>query len=187
MILTCCIYIVLKKIRKRFLYRFPSKETVEDIQDDSEIMALDIRCESCGSEYVEPFYQRDLCYDCRTELSKIKIDGAVKMFLGVILIISALSYDNILERVNDKILYERGKRYLEEKNYSESKKYLSKIAEKFSNDSSVQGMLFIVQVYTNRYAEAKSTYKKIDGKQINDKELVTEIRAAAEFLVKESR
>lgn len=187
MILACCIYIALIKIRKSFLNRFPSEKTVVDIQDSPETIELEIRCKTCGCEYTEPFYKSYLCYDCRTELSGRKIPRTVKIFLGVILLISAFSYCNVLERVDDKISYERGKRYIEEKNYSDGEKYLSKIAAKFPQESHLQGRLFIAQVYTKRYVEAWRTYENIEGKQLYNKELVDEIEAAAEVLLKEIR
>lgn len=183
----CCIYIALIKVRKSFLNRFPSEKTVVDIQESPETIDLEIRCKSCGCEYTEPFYESYLCYDCRTEFSGRKIPGTVKIFSGVILMISAFSYCNVLERVDDKISYERGKRYIEEKNYTESEKYLSKIAEKFPEESHLQGRLFIAQVYMNRYEEAEKTYKKIEGKQLYSKELANEIETAAELLAKEIR
>lgn len=181
-VFTAGFYIAILKVRKKYLADFPEDRTIVDIEEGPETVDLDIHCHSCGSEYVEPEYKTYLCYDCRTKLSKRKITLPAAIFAILILLSSIGGYYNIVSRVDDKISYERGKRYLKEKNYIEAEKYLSKFSEKFSDDSYLQSWLFIAQIYTQKYSEALDTYKKIEGKEFYDKELVEEIKEAASIL-----
>ncbi len=183
-IFTAGFYIAILKVRKKYLGDFPEDRTIVDITEGPETVDLDIHCHSCGSDYVEPEYKTYLCYDCRTKLSSRKIALPAAIFAILILLSSFVGYYNIVERVDDKISYERGKRYLKEKNYVEAEKYLSKFSEKFPDDISLHGRLFIAQVYVQKYSEALDTYKKIEGKEFYDKEFVEEIKQAASIFEK---
>jgi tetratricopeptide (TPR) repeat protein len=132
-------------------------------------------CANCGQPAMDGDHPTPLCSDCRENFTRLHIPVWIWIFAGGIAVILLFSLFTLPRSISLGLHLEKGERALKEKKFYTAEKEFSKVLEKVPSNIEARGNLLIAAFYNEDYELFNTTYQKLAGVNIEDKDLYGEI------------
>lgn len=152
---------------------------------EEEVLAPNV-CIVCKKIGVEDNYKTQLCYECRTELSKFPIPKSILLFLLVIVIITIVGLFNMPKSLHKSVLFAKTEKYIAEKKYHSAYIASSKLIKEYPDDIRANCNHLISSYYNLKFIELEKCFIKLENQKIEDEDLynqVNDIVLATTYLI----
>ncbi len=128
-------------------------------------------CANCGDPNIDEKYPTPLCSDCRQKFIRFPLPLWIKVFAGAIAVILLFSLFKLPKNISLAVQLERGKKAEKQKKYFTAQRDFEEVVKKVPDNIEAEGHLMIASFYNQDFAAIGTAFKKLEGKNIEDKEL----------------
>lgn len=134
-------------------------------------------CAGCGNASIQEGYEAALCENCRNTLVNKPVPVWIKAAFGVVVVILIAALMRFPSALNAAAAFERGIKAEKSKQYFTAVKEYKEALKEYPDSTLIIGRLFISHYYNGQFEEAVNTIGRIEGKEINDEDLLKDINS----------
>lgn len=129
------------------------------------------RCAGCEQPLFERTGRTPLCSDCRARFIRYPVPNWIKLFGAAVLIMTVYGLTRLPSSLTAAIHHKRGERAMERHQYATAQRELEAAVKMQPDYLEANLHLLIAAYYNEDFAAAYRTSQKLDGREVEDKEL----------------